>query len=182
MEPYIKISQLNDFIFCPKSIYFHNLYWKFNKKIYQEKEQITWTIKHKNIDEKNYSSLKKYLQSIDIFSEKYNLAWKIDIFDTEKGELIERKTRIKKIYDWYKYQVYAQYFCLKEIWYNVKKIFLHSLDDNKRYEIIIPDKKEIEEFEKLLKDFNSFDIFEEWFSQNGEKCKKCIYSNLCDFY
>lgn len=182
MEPYIIISNLNDFIFCPKSIYFHNLYWKYNQSIYHQESQTKWKINHENIDNQKYSSLKKYLQWIEIYSEKYNLAWKIDLFDKEKWELIERKTRIKEIYDGYKYQVYAQYFCLIEMWFEVKKIFFHSLEDNKRYDIKIPREKEITEFENLLERFNSFDIFTPWFTQNKEKCKKCIYSNLCDTY
>lgn len=35
MEDYIKITQLNDFIFCPVSIYFHNLYEDSEPMLYQ---------------------------------------------------------------------------------------------------------------------------------------------------
>ena len=34
MEDYIMISQLNDFIFCPYSIYLHNIYMEASEEIY----------------------------------------------------------------------------------------------------------------------------------------------------
>ena len=34
MEDYILISQLNDFIFCPYSIYLHNIYSETTEEIY----------------------------------------------------------------------------------------------------------------------------------------------------
>jgi len=56
MENYIKLSTLNDFIFCPKSIYYHNLYYSYEKKLYQEETQIAWSIAHESIDNKTYST------------------------------------------------------------------------------------------------------------------------------
>ena len=52
MESYIKLSTLNDFIFCPKSIYYHTLYDSYEKKLYQDEAQIAWTIAHETIDNK----------------------------------------------------------------------------------------------------------------------------------
>ena len=34
MDDIIKISNINDFIFCPASIYFHNLYGNENKLMF----------------------------------------------------------------------------------------------------------------------------------------------------
>ena len=182
MEDYIQISTLNDFIFCPKSIYYHAIYSKYNQNIYHEKPQIAGKIKHENIDKKIYSSAKRYLQSLEVYSEKYRLCGKIDVFDKETSSLIERKNKITTIYDGYRYQLYAQYFCLKEMEYDVKKLFLHSLTDNKRYPIDLPDDSETQIFEKLIQDIRSFDVFDKTFSQNTQKCEKCIYRELCDFY
>ena len=181
MEPYIQISLLNDFIFCPRSIYFHWLYAKYAAKNYKDTPQVVWTLKHETIDTQNYSSRKNILQGISIYSDKYGIAWKIDLFDSEKGELIERKNKIKKIYDGYIWQVYAQYFCLMEMWYTVKKIFLHSLSDNQRFQIPLPTKKKIQEFTNLVQKLKTFDLHSP-FKQNPEKCKQCIYRELCDFY
>jgi hypothetical protein len=59
MENYIKLSTLNDFIFCPKSIYYHNLYENYEKKLYQEESQIAGSLLKaynlKQINEKDFS-------------------------------------------------------------------------------------------------------------------------------
>ncbi len=39
-EQTIAISQLNDFVFCPVSIYFHQLYYDTETTLYQSKPQI----------------------------------------------------------------------------------------------------------------------------------------------
>jgi len=62
MESYIKLSTLNDFIFCPKYIYYHNIYDSYYKKQYQEQAQILETIAHESIDNKSYSTRKDILQ------------------------------------------------------------------------------------------------------------------------
>jgi CRISPR-associated protein Cas4 len=62
MENYIKLSTLNDFIFCPKSIYYHNLYDNYNKNLYQEEAQKSGTIAHESIDNQTYSTRKDILQ------------------------------------------------------------------------------------------------------------------------
>ena len=60
-ENYILISQLNDFTFCPVSIYFHTLYGDLDKTLYQRAEQINGTYAHKAIDSGQYSSRKNVL-------------------------------------------------------------------------------------------------------------------------
>ena len=91
MESYILISFLNDFIFCPRSIYFHGLYSKYQQITYQDKPQIEGRAAHQTIDLKKYSTKKTVLQGISVYSEKYRLHGRIDIFDSEKGLLTERK-------------------------------------------------------------------------------------------
>ena len=107
MEENIKISNLNDFIFCPRSIYFHNLYSDLDEGLYHTTYQSNGKNAHKNIDKKRYSSRKSFLEGIDIYSEELGIIGKIDLFDQEKGIFIERKNKIKKIYDGYYLQVYA---------------------------------------------------------------------------
>ena len=43
MDDIIKISNINDFIFCPVSIYFHNLYGNQEKLMFQSKYQLNGT-------------------------------------------------------------------------------------------------------------------------------------------
>jgi CRISPR-associated exonuclease Cas4 len=122
MEAYIPISFLNDFIFCPRSIYFHQLYGNFNQLLYQQKPQVAGKAAHASIDEQTYSTSKNVLQGTEIYCERYKLCGKIDLFDADSGKLSERKREIKTIYDGYVFQVYAQYHALTEMGYKVKSI------------------------------------------------------------
>lgn len=158
MESYIQISKINDFIFCPYSLYYHSIYENFSEKTYHSSPQTKGKIKHENIDEGRYSTAKKFLQGTSVYCEKYGLCGKIDVYDQENKFLIERKNKVVKIYDGYRYQLYAQYFCLKEMGYEVEKMFIHSLSDNKRYEIGLPAGSELEKFEKTINEIKNFDI------------------------
>lgn len=115
MENYLQITKLNDFIFCPKSLYFHGLFENFGEETYHSTPQIVGKISHTPIEERKYSTSADILQGTTIFSEEYGLCGKIDIFDKKTGILTERKYKIKKVYDGFKYQLFAQMFCLEEI-------------------------------------------------------------------
>ncbi|MDD7761644.1 MAG: hypothetical protein PT956_03180 [Firmicutes bacterium] len=51
MEETIKITNINDFIFCPLSIYFHNAYEEVEEKLYYDAPQLQGKSAHKTIDE-----------------------------------------------------------------------------------------------------------------------------------
>ena len=182
MEPYIQISFLNDFIFCPRSIYFHQVYKSYDSKMYQKDIQIRGKLAHSNIDQKKYSTRKEILQGLPIYSQKYSLCGRIDIFNQKTGILTERKKRVKKIYDGYIFQIYAQYYCLKEMGYNVTNLYIYCFDHNKKYPILLPEESpEMDQkFKELLKQFNRFRL-EDSFRPNIKKCNNCIYNNLCDY-
>lgn len=180
MESYIQISKLNDFIFCPMSLYFHSFYENYDQKIYHEKPQTLGKICHENIEKRKYSTAKKYLQGLPVYSSKYNIMGKIDIYDSESKVLVERKYKVKKIYDGYKLQMWAQMICMEEMGYEVKKMFIHSLSDNKRYEIEKPCGREEFEFGKTIKNMENFDLLNFDKYANPNKCEKCIYSELCN--
>lgn len=181
MEPYIPISFLNDFIFCPRSIYFHNLYAKSDESLYYTTDQSEGKAAHATLDSKSYTTARAVLQTIEIYSQKYGIGGKIDTFDQTKNLLVERKKKIKVIYDGYIYQLYAQYHCLIEMGYEVRKIKLYSLDDNKSYQVAMPHEDDVRQrgFEMLLDDMRSFDLSTP-FEPNPNKCAHCIYSTLCD--
>ena len=182
MENYITLSHLNDFIFCPRSTYFHQLYSIYNEQQYKQKVQIAGTAAHDTIDNGTYSSKKSILQGIEVYSNKYNIVGKIDMFDTDTGRLTERKKEIKVIYDGYIFQVYAQYFALTEMGYLVNEIIIYDMSHNTKYPIALPENNPefFVKFEKVIADINSFDLELTPFTPNIEKCKKCIYSPLCD--
>lgn len=181
MEEIILISYLNDFIFCPASIYFHKLYGNMDKSLYNTEYQVNGLNAHKTIDNKKYSSKINILQGIDVYCEEFKILGKIDIFDIDKGLLVERKNKVSEIYDGYVFQVFAQYYALSEMGYNVKKIKIHSMQDNKNYNIRIP-LEDIEmdyKFKNLIKKINEFKL-ENFEQTNKKKCEKCIYEPSCD--
>ncbi|MBM4065515.1 MAG: type V CRISPR-associated protein Cas4 [Planctomycetes bacterium] len=183
METYIPISFLNDFIFCPRSIYFHQLYGGYDTQLYQQKPQIAGRAAHDSIDKKSYSTRKNILQGVEIYCEQYKICGKVDLFDADIGKLSERKREIKVIYDGYVFQVYAQYHALCEMGYQVRSIALYDMTHNKTYPIPLPheDPEMHQKFENLIKQINSFDMNASGFVPVEAKCRNCIYSNLCDY-
>lgn len=181
MEQRIKISELNDFIFCPLSIYYHRQYDESMKVLFQRPKQLEGTSAHYKIDSVDYSTRKDVLQSIDVGSEEYGIVGKIDVYDMRSHKLMERKKHVNKIYDGYVYQVYAQYFSLVEMGYQVDTIIIHSLDDNKNYDICLPkdDSEMFGKFRAVIDRINRFDP-SSYYPQDSSKCQQCIYSEMCD--
>lgn len=180
MENYINITQINDYIFCPVSIYFHNVYGKVEPLLYHEKSQLQGKNAHETIDEGTLKQKNK-ISGIDVYCEELNLIGKIDIYDINTKKLIERKRQIKKIYDGYIFQLYAQYYCMTEMGYEVDCLELYSMVDKKTYEIMLP-KENIEmdsKFKETIFSMYEFDI-EAYKQNNKEKCRNCIYESACD--
>jgi CRISPR-associated protein Cas4 len=182
MESYITLSHLNDFIFCPRSIYFHQLYSIYNEQNYKQRPQITGTEAHSSIDNCKYSTKSTVLQGIEVYCEKYNIVGKIDIFDTTSGRLTERKKAITTIYDGYIFQVYAQFFALSEMGYIVKEIKIYDISHNKNHQVQLPTENEsmFQKFESLIFNIQNYQLNDDSFKPIIEKCKNCIYSPLCD--
>lgn len=66
MDDYIAIATLNDYIFCPYSIYLHNVYMDTDEGMYKATPQIKGTLVHEGVDHKTSSTKKteifKYVQ------------------------------------------------------------------------------------------------------------------------
>lgn len=181
METYIQISLLNDFIFCPASIYFHQLYGKLSDELVHDRPQAEGKAVHETIEERRYSDRKNILQGVEVYSTEYKLCGKIDVFDIDRGLLTERKKHITRIYDGYVFQLYAQYYGLTEMGYAVKQMRFYSSDDNKTYPVKLPHEDEAmeEAFKKTIQDMNNFRL-ENFTQTNAEKCRYCIYEPMCD--
>ena len=181
MELYIPISHLNDFIFCPLSIYYHWLYGGISTRLYQELPQVEGKQAHEAIEEKRYSTRKNILQGVEVYSTVYNLCGKIDTFDVDEGLLTERKKHIEKIYDGYVFQLYGQYYGLCEMGYRVNSLRFYSMDDNKIYPVKLPDEDTDmrESFKNTIMNIMSLDL-ENYLQTNKAKCGRCIYEPLCD--
>jgi CRISPR-associated protein Cas4 len=180
MEQLIRISNLNDFIFCPASIYYHGMYEELDRSVYQEIDQMRGTLVHESVDKSVYSTRKEILQGVEVYSDKYKIIGKIDIYDERKKRLVERKNKITTIYDGYIFQLYAQYFGLVEQGYQVKSLNLYSYADNKTYSVNLPeqDLDMFEKFKNLIASITTFDLTR-FRQSNKEKCKRCIYAPLC---
>lgn len=176
MEEYIQISKINDFTYSPQSLYLHSVYESFNQDIYHEEPQKIGSINHENIEQGKYSTAKRYLQGLSVYSEKYNLGGKIDIYDQATKTLIERKTKIYKVYDGHRFQLYAQMFALEEMGHPVEEMHIHSLKDNRRYRIPKPASIDIYLFEEVLKKIRNYDPFHK--TQDDFKTSFSIYKHL----
>lgn len=176
----INITALNDFVFCPMSIYFHMLYIDIETKTYYSTNQTSGLFAHKTIDENKYP-VTDTVTGLDVYCEKYNLIGKIDVYNKKTKTLIERKKKVKTLYDGYIFQLYAQYFSMVEMGYEVDNLLIHSLDDNKNYSIKLPseDVEMFKKFEFTISEINSFDM-KGFVQSNYKKCSNCIYVPYCD--
>lgn len=182
MENYMPISYINDFIFCPRSIYNHQMYQNRDEILYQGEKQTEGKAAHQKIDQKEYSDKKNILQNFEVYSSHYQLFGKIDVYDIDKGLLTERKNNIKNIYDGFVFQLYAQYFGLIEMGYKVERMALYDFSKNKMYPIDLPidNLVMLQKFETTLEAIRRFSLLKKGFVANKQKCEKCIYNLLCD--
>lgn len=178
MEQYIPISTINDFLYSPRSLYLHSIYQSFTTKTYHSHYQVRGNLNHEKIEKGEYSSRKRFIQALEVYSEIFGVMGKIDVFDTETCTLIERKTKMKKIFPGHRYQLYAQMFGMIESGFEVKALKIHSLEDNVRYNIAIPTVAEVEEFSRTLEEMRNYD----WSQVDSEiskvKTEQSIYKDL----
>lgn len=177
MDPYIPISAINDFLYCPKSLYLHSVYSSFETTTYHDTPQTVGTIAHENIENGTYTTSSHILQGLFVMSCRLGIKGKIDVYDAEKHWLIERKYRVKQIYLGFKYQLYAQMYCLEEAGFTVEKLFIQSLSDNKRYEISLPTEDEKNTFEAVIEAMKSFKP-EDVRNHSCSHCQNHIYDLL----
>ncbi len=179
MDDYISISTLNDFIFCPYSIYLHNVYIDTDERLYHAKPQIRGRIAHETVDKKTASNRKDDLLSFPVYSSQYRLMGKVDIYRYKEKLLIERKYQLKQIYQGQIYQLWAQYFCLLEMGYEVEQIAFYETSTNKMIPVSLPDEKGVAQFTAFIESFQHFNPADT-IHINLNKCRHCIYCNLCD--
>lgn len=170
---------LNDFIFCPYSIYLHNVYMETDEALYHATPQLRGKIAHKTIDDKTASSLKNDLISLSVYSDRFKIMGKIDIYKHKDKLLIERKYQLKQIYRGHIYQLWAQYICLTEMGYEIRQLAFYEISTHKTIPISLPNDDDIKEFSSFIETFRNFNP-EKPINTNLNKCKHCIYCNLCD--
>ena len=180
MKDILTITTLNDYIFCPISIYYHNILNDLATESYYSDSQVKGKNAHQSIDQKTYSTSNNVLQGIDVYSDKYHITGKIDLYYKDTKTLSERKKKIVTIYDGYVFQLYGQYFGMIEQGYEVEKLQFHSIDDNKTYNLKLPeeDPDMKKKFEQVIWDINHFNV-NSYHPVNENKCRNCIYTYIC---
>lgn len=180
MIDYISISTLNDFIFCPYSIYLHNVYMEADETMYHATPQTRGRIAHETVDNKTASNRANDILSLPVYSEEYGLMGKIDVYKCKEKKLIERKYQLKQIFQGQIYQLWAQMLCLCEMGYKVESLAFYETSTNKMIAVKMPTETDIEDFKRFIQRFRSFDPSSTPFTININKCRHCIYCNLCD--
>ena len=154
MDDYIPLSTLNDFIFCPYSIYLHSVYMETDGDLYKASPQTKGTLVHQGVDEKKGSTRKSDIMSLPIYCDELGISGKIDVYKQDNRLLIERKNNLKRIFRGQIYQLWGQYFCLKEL--------------------------EKQELVGFIEQFKRYNPASTTIQVNPNKCIHCIYCNLCD--
>jgi CRISPR-associated protein Cas4 len=134
---------------------------------------------HGTIDNKTYSSMKDEISGLSVFCNELGIAGKIDIYKGKEKLLIERKYQLKAIYQGQIYQLWAQYFCMIEMGYEVDELAFYAIANNKKFPVTIPDSECKKELVNFIEEFKAFDP-ETNIILNMNKCTHCIYCNLCD--
>lgn len=98
MNVNIALSTLNDFIFCPYSIYLHNVYMETDEDIFKTIVQMSGTNAHKATDSKKGSSRSCDILSLPVCSNSLGLYGVIDLYRGNTATLIERKLRLNHIF------------------------------------------------------------------------------------
>ena len=177
---YIPISQLNDFIFCPYSIYLHGVYIETEDDVYKASPQVDGTIAHHSINSKTASTRKDDICSLSVYSDQLGIYGKIYMLKQDTHTLIERKNHLKRIYRGQLYQLWGQYFCLIEMGYEVQKIAFYEISTNKMVEVDLPGDAQWQELSEMIEKFKNYIPDSTQIATNPNKCSHCIYCNLCD--
>ncbi|MGM0479858.1 MAG: type V CRISPR-associated protein Cas4 [Bacteroidota bacterium] len=179
MEFFLPISYLNDFVFCPYSIYLHQVFDNNNEEVYSAKPQQRGKTAHDRVDHDKRKQSKKVIAAAYVVSQQLGIYGKIDQYFVEERKLVERKYSLSTIYRGYYYQIWAQCIALEEMGFEVDQLFFHSIRDNRRIEVDKPDTKAIRELKNHIRKIARFD-FESEINVNPQKCSHCIYAALCD--
>lgn len=180
MEDYIPLSKLNDFIFCPYSIYLHSVYEMTDDDLYKAKPQLLGTRAHEGADNKTGSTRKADVFALPVISHTLGITGKIDVYKSDRRLLIERKNNLKTIYRGQLYQIWGQFFCMTEMGYEIEKLAFYEVSTNKMTYLDLPGEEQRGELKLLIDKMKAYNVLETPIEVNPNKCQHCIYCNLCD--
>lgn len=147
--------------------------------LYHAKPQTRGKIAHETVDNKTASNRKDDLLSLPVYSGQYKLMGKVDVYRKREKLLIERKYQMKQIFQGQIYQLWAQYFCLLEMGYEVERMAFYETSTNKMIPVALPNSEETSHFSDFIDRYHRFNPADN-IHINPNKCRHCIYCNLCD--
>jgi CRISPR-associated exonuclease Cas4 len=147
----IPITKLVDYLYSPQSVYTRMSFDELNNAVYYSYFQTEGKNYHKTIDKKTYTDSKHILQGISVGSEEYGIHGKIDLYNTQIKQLIERKRSIKTLHTGIMTQLYAQFYCLKEMEIEVDSIKVYAIKERKSYKIPLPNSNDLASLIELIK-------------------------------
>lgn len=150
-----------------------------DEELFHATPQVRGKLEHESVDKKTASTRKNDLMNLPVFSEKYGLVGKIDIYKGDQQHLIEKKYQLKNIYQGQIYQLWAQMFCLEEMGYSVKRLSLYETSTNKSIPIELPNENDVRKFAEFIEKYHHYSP-DEPIDVNVNKCRHCIYCSLCD--
>ena len=177
MEEYIPITHLNDFLFCPYSIYLHNVYQGAEDQAVKAAPQLSGTKAHKRKEESTPDGA--LMLSMPVLSEELGIYGIIDEYDPLGGVLTEYKNHINKVFEGQLVQVQSQAICLAEMEYTLKALRLADLSTGRTVPVRLPTEADRQRIKELIGRYKSWSP-ENRLEVNPAKCRKCIYSALCD--
>jgi CRISPR-associated protein Cas4 len=149
------------------------------EELYHATPQTRGKAAHTAIDEKKYSTRKDDLVGLSIYSDELGIAGKIDIYKAKEKLLVERKYKLKAIYQGQIYQLWAEYFCMTEMGFDIEQLAFYAISTNQTFPVEMPGdvgKQELKAFIEKFKVYRPEDAIE----TNENKCRNCIYNSLCD--
>ncbi len=180
MEDYIPLSRLNDFAFCPYSIYLSSVYALADDDLYKASPQLLGKMVHEGADKKTGSTRKVDVFALPVISHDLGITGKIDVYKSDRRLLVERKNNLKTIYRSKLYQIWGQFFCMTEMGYEIEQLAFYEVSTNKMTYLDLPGDAEREELRSVVCQMKAYNILETPIDVNPNKCTHCIYCNLCD--
>lgn len=151
-----------------------------DETMYHATPQTRGKAAHETVDNKTASNRADDILALPVYSEEYGLMGKIDIYKRSEKKLIERKYQLKQIFQGQVYQLWAQMLCMEEMGYDVDSIAFYESSTNKMIPVAMPTDMDLQQFRTFILKFRSFDPSSTPFPINTNKCRHCIYCNLCD--
>src|SRR5690606_17989629 len=182
METFLQITYLNDFVFCPYSIYLHQVFDNNAEEVYSAKPQQRGKSVHRDIDRYDHredKDIPEVLKGIYVISTKLGVYGKIDTLYVREKKLVESKYSITTLYRGYYYQLWSQYYALLEMGYPVESLSFYSIKERIEYPVSTPSAEDRLELRGHIRKIARFN-FEAEIKVNPAKCRHCIYAALCD--